>query len=345
MWLTEKCIALGGEWMIRHAREHWALQALRAAHLFRRDEHYVIKEGKVLIVDENTGRALPGRTWEHGLHQIIERREACELSDQSHTVARVTYQRFFRRYLRLAGMTGTATEVRGELWADYGLSTVVIPTHSPCIRQIWQTRCAVDEEQKWQLCSESAASFILAGRPVLIGTRSVAASERLSSVLRQRGLAHGVLNAIQDLREAEMIAQAGQGAGITVATNMAGRGTDIKLSPEVRARGGLHVILTEFHESRRIDRQLFGRAARQGDPGSGQAIVALSDPLFERRASSWLPLFRRFACRGVHASAFVGEALRRITQPGAERHYRKVRKHAVREDDRLETSLSYAGKY
>lgn len=345
MWLTEQCVSLGGEWAVRCAREHWVLQALRAEHLFHRDEHYIVKDGQVLIVDENTGRALPGRTWEHGLHQIVETREGCPLSDQSRTVARITYQRYFRRYLRLAGMTGTAQEVRQELWRDYGLSTVVIPPNRPCVRRVMRTRCSPTEADKWSMCADSARYMLSMGRPVLIGTRSVGASERLSAILRQSGIAHQVLNAMQDEREAELVAQAGQSGRIMVATNMAGRGTDIKPPPVVLERGGLHVILTEFHESRRIDRQLFGRAARQGDPGSAQAIVSLEDPLFTQRARTWLKLGGPIASSSPALASPSVEVLRVMAQRSAERLHERTRRNAVKEDDRLEKSLSYSGRY
>lgn len=342
MWLTERCLTLSGEWRVRHAREHWVLQALRAQHLFRRDEHYIVKEGKVLIVDENTGRALPGRSWEHGLHQLVETREGCELSDLARTVARITYQRFFRRYLRLAGMTGTASEVRGELWRDYRLATVVVPTNKPCLRRLLPILSLSDETSKWERIAQAVREQWANGRPVLVGTRSVGASQRLSAVLTQLDIPHRVLNAMQDEGEAELIAQAGQAGRVTVATNMAGRGTDIKLGEGVRERGGLHVLLSEYHESSRIDRQLFGRAARQGDPGSGQAIVSLDDPLFAQHAAAWLPLARRSAAALPQTSL---RCLRSRAQHAAEHLHERTRRHAVKDDERLETGLSYSGRY
>ncbi len=345
LWLTERCVAMDGEWASRHAREHWIVQALRARHLFRSGEHYVVKDGKVLIVDENTGRALPGRTWEHGLHQIVETMEGCALSDQAATVARITYQRFFRRYLRLAGMTGTAQEVKHELWASYGLHTVVVPTHRPCIRRLLPPLCLAGEAQKWAAIAEQARSMTAAGRPVLVGTRSVQASQRLSAVLRGLGLAHEVLNALQDQFEAELVARAGQGAIITVATNMAGRGTDIKLSDAVRQAGGLHVILSEYHESPRIDRQLFGRAARQGDPGSGQAVVSLQDAVFAQHAAGWLARFRPLVAGRRVAPVLLPRLLRHRAQRAAQRLHARTRLQAVKEDQRLETSLAFSGVY
>jgi preprotein translocase subunit SecA len=344
MWLTERCVALGREWSMRQVREHWTVQALRARFLFRRNEHYVVKEGKVLIVDENTGRAMPGRTWEQGLHQLIEVREGCELSDEARTIARITYQRFFRRYLRLSGMTGTASEVRRELWRDYRLCTVVVPPNVPCVRKTWQAVCLPDEDGKWQAIADSARLVVEQGRAVLIGTRSVAASERLSEVLAARGIAHEVLNALQDAHEAEMVAAAGRCGRVSVATNMAGRGTDIRVEPAVRDRGGLHVILSEFHDSRRVDRQLFGRTGRQGDSGTAQAIVSVADRIFAQQEGPLSGLLRQALVRLPSASPIVLEGMRRRAQGRAERLHERTRKEAVKQDERLETSLAYSGR-
>jgi preprotein translocase subunit SecA len=343
LWLTERCVTLPGEWAARHAREHWIQQALRATHLFHRGEHYVVKDGEVLIVDENTGRALPGRTWEHGLHQIIEMREGCALSDQTRTIARITYHRFFRRFRHLAGMTGTASEVRRELWGDYGLATVVVPTHRPCIRRLHALRCLPTEDAKWEAIADAVIESAARGQPVLIGTRSVNASERLSSILRRRGLEHQVLNAMQDEQEAQLISMAGMPGRITVATNMAGRGTDIKLDEASRERGGLHVILAEFHESPRVDRQLFGRAARQGDPGSGQAIVSLDDPLFAQFASSRLSRLRLSSRIPQTSMPLLAGAMRAHAQRRAENLHERTRANAIKEDQRLEASLAFSG--
>jgi preprotein translocase subunit SecA len=344
MWLTERCLALGPDWTMRQVREHWTLQALRARFLFHRNEHYVVKDGKVLIVDENTGRAMPGRTWEQGLHQLIEVREGCELSDEARTIARITYQRFFRRYLRLSGMTGTASEVRRELWRDYALCTVVVPPNRPCVRRAWAAACLPDEDSKWEAIAESTRKLAAQGRSVLIGTRSVGASERLSALLAARGIAHQVLNALQDAHEAELVAAAGQAGRVSVATNMAGRGTDIRVENRVRDLGGLHVILSEYHESRRVDRQLFGRTGRQGDPGSAQAIVSVADRLFAQQEGLWFGLLRRVRAWLPAAGGVLLETMRRRAQGRAERMHERMRKEAVKQDERIETSLSYSGR-
>ena len=335
-------MGLGPDWSVKVAREHHVSQALRALHLFQRDQHYVLKDDKVLIVDEQTGRVMPGRTWEHGLHQMIEVKEGIALSDQARTVARITYQRFFRRYLLLAGMTGTAREVQDELWTVYGLQTVVVPTHRPSQRRVWSLRCLPNEAAKWSQVCEQVARLHAQGRPVLVGTRSVAASHALAAALQAHGVPHRVLNALQDAHEAELVETAGERGRVTVATNMAGRGTDIVLGPGVAELGGLHVILTEFHESRRVDRQLFGRAARQGDPGSAQALISLDDALIAHHA----PLLRRgfhWMPGAVARRSFVA-FLRRRCQHAAEGQNGRQRSAANRSDREIENMLSFSGK-
>ena len=271
--------SLGGIWARRSWREDLLSQALVAQHLFHNDKHYLVNNGRVQIIDEYSGRVMADRTWEHGLHQMIEVKEGCEISGRTHPVARISFQKLFRRYLWLAGMTGTAREVRGELWSVYRLATVRIPTNRPAQRQRFPERVYATEEEKWQAVASRVEEVHNSGRPILVGTRSVDASETLSGLLRARGLEHALLNARQDAEEATIVSQAGGRGCITVATNMAARGTDIKLGDEVVDLGGLHVIATELHEARRIDRQLFGRCGRQGDPGSCEAIVSLEDEL------------------------------------------------------------------
>lgn len=340
--LAERSRDLGATWAVARNREQLVAQALRALHLFRRDQQYLVADGKVHIVDEYTGRVLPGRTWEQGLHQMIETKEGCELSVATRTQARITYQRFFRRYLHLAGMTGTAREVRGEILAVYGLDTVTIPPNKPCRREYLPTLCCADEADKWRRVAAQAATVHAAGRPVLIGTRSVEASERLSAVLATAGLVHQVLNARQDADEAAIVERAGQCGAITVATNMAGRGTDIPLGPGVDELGGLHVILTEYHDTPRIDRQLLGRCARQGNRGSVQAIVALDDALFRTHGGALLRLLRRFYPHG-QPPRWLLLGLRRQAQGGAERIHRRVRRDTLKQDRKLDASLAFAG--
>jgi len=317
-------------------------RALSALLLYQLDQQYVVVDGKVQIVDEATGRAMPDRAWEHGLHQMIEAKEGLELTGQRETLARITYQRLFRRYLRLAGMSGTATEVAAEIGRTYGLGVVRVPLHRPSRRRMLVPLCLRGTPAKWQAVAHSVAQLALVDkRPVLIGTRTVQASEELSAVLAARGIEHVVLNARQDSTEALTIARAGEAGRVTVATNMAGRGTDIVLGHGVAARGGLHVILTEYHESPRIDRQLFGRSARQGDPGSGQAIVALDDELFRLHAPR---LLATLAAPGRSPGPLALALLRWVAQQSAQAHNRDTREHSLRQDRRLAQMLAFSGR-
>ncbi|MGH8689046.1 MAG: preprotein translocase subunit SecA [Burkholderiales bacterium] len=333
-----------GVWTSVRAREELVTQALSALHLFRRDHHYVVSDDKVQIVDESTGRVMPDRSWEQGLHQLIEAKEGCTLTGRRDTLARLTYQRLFRRYVRLAGMSGTAKEVAREIGLVYRLDVVRVPLHRPSRRTHLGVRVCATLAQKWSAVADSVERQTRARRPVLIGTRSVKASEELSAVLSQRGIDHALLNAKQDKEEAEVIARAGEPARVTVATNMAGRGTDIRLGPSVAEDGGLHVILTEYHESRRIDRQLFGRCGRQGDPGSCEAIVSLEDEIFATYAPGAARLVQRLSAgRGLlPAAAFHG--LRAIAQFSAERRSVYVRVQNLKQDRRLEQMLAFSGR-
>ncbi|WP_171016001.1 preprotein translocase subunit SecA [Ramlibacter sp. 2FC] len=336
---------LSGPWTSTRGREALVSQALSALLLFRRDEHYVVAEGKVQIVDESTGRILPDRSWERGLHQLIEAKEGCSLSDERRTLARITYQRLFRRYVRLAGMTGTAREVAPEIRSVYRLDVAAIPLHRPS-RRIHETpRLFATCAEKWQAVADAVQRLAVAGeRPVLIGTRSVKASEEISAVLHARGIPHALLNAKQDQDEARVIAQAGQAGRVTVATNMAGRGTDIHLGPGVAERGGLHVILTEFHESRRIDRQLYGRCARQGDPGSCAVFVALEDELFAVHAPLGARLTRAWRASGRPLPEPAIQGLRRLAQSAAERKNARVRIRNLKHDRQLDQLLAFSGR-
>jgi preprotein translocase subunit SecA len=337
--------SLGGVWARRQWREDLVRQALTAEHLFVRDKHYLVKDNKVQIIDEYTGRVMPDRSWEHGLHQIIEVKEDCPLTRRIDPLARISYQRFFRRYLRLAGMTGTAREVAGELWSVYRLATVCVPTNRPVRRRREVEQIYLTAAEKWQAVVGSIASIHEAGRPVLVGTRSVAASEHLSQRLRAQGLEHQVLNARQDREEAEIIARAGDRGRITVATNMAGRGTDIRLAPGVAEIGGLHVIATELHEARRIDRQLFGRCGRQGDPGSYEAIISLEDELTEVYSrSAWKMLRRKTAETGHTVSSWPRLLQVQRAQRAAERLHRRTRRDLLKMDEHLETALAFSGQ-
>jgi len=333
-------------WPSPRERDENVQRALAALHLYARDRQYVIVDNKVQIVDESTGRVMPDRAWERGLHQMIEAKEGVALTGRRDTLARITYQRLFRRYLRLCGMTGTATEVAGEIGRTYGLSVARVPLHRPSRREVAGARCLPDAAAKWQAVAEAVRRIAVGQqRPVLIGTRTVAASEAVSAVLHEHGLAHVVLNAKQDREEAQIVAAAGEAGRVTVATNMAGRGTDIALAAGVARSGGLHVILTEYHDSKRIDRQLMGRCARQGDPGSGEVIVALDDELFVTQAA-WLTRRLRdwSAARGTGLSSRAIEWLRRIAQGAAEARYRDARTQTLRHDRQLSRMLAFTGR-
>lgn len=321
-------------------------QALGALHCYTRDRHYIVADGKVQIVDEYTGRVMPDRSWESGLHQMVERKEALDITNRRHTTARITYQRMFRRYLRVGGMSGTVTEAAGELKAVLGLDVLRIPSHRPVQRHDLGARLYRAADARDAAVAEAAIREATRGRAVLVGTRSVAASERIAALLEAAGVAHRILNAKQDAKEADIVAHAGKPRRITVATNMAGRGTDIHLAPEVRAAGGLHVVLTEFHDSKRIDRQLYGRAGRQGDPGSFESLVALDDELFVTHAGALTRWIGEF-CRSDEQGRMPGWAvllLRHWAQARAEAHHADVRAQTLtreRDNDRL---LAFAGR-
>ncbi|WP_205964661.1 preprotein translocase subunit SecA [Ramlibacter agri] len=343
--LAEQAEGLGGVWASVRAREELVAQALTALMLFHRDQHYVVSEGKVQIVDESTGRVMPDRSWEHGLHQLIEAKEGCELTAQRKTLARLTYQRLFRRYIRLAGMTGTASEAVREIDSVYGLAVVRVPLHKPSRRADLGVRVHDTLAAKWDAVADSVEQrALVAQRPVLIGTRSVRASEELSAVLTARGIAHALLNAKQDKEEAEVIARAGEPGRVTVATNMAGRGTDIRLAEGVAEKGGLHVILTEYHESRRIDRQLFGRCGRQGDPGTCEAIVSLEDEIFSVYAPGPAGLLRRLRDGGSSLPGAAYGGLRKLAQRAAERRSATIRLQNLKTDRQLEQLLAFSGR-
>jgi preprotein translocase subunit SecA len=258
---------------------HALNQSLKAKYLFKRDVDYMIKDGGVMIVDEFTGRLMPGRRYSEGLHQAIEAKEGVKIKDENQTLATITIQNYFRMYKKLAGMTGTAITEAAEFRHIYGLDTVVIPTNMPMIREDLPDLIYRDEQIKFKKVTEDIAERYKKGQPVLVGTISIEKSERLSNMLKRIGIPHQVLNAKYHEKEAEIIAKAGQKASVTIATNMAGRGTDIVLGEGVVGLGGLHVIGTERHESRRIDNQLRGRSGRQGDIGSSQFYLSTEDDL------------------------------------------------------------------
>ena len=264
---------------VKSERVHTVNQLLKAYTLFEKDVEYVVIDNKVKIVDEQTGRIMEGRRYSDGLHQAIEAKEGVKVEAATQTFATITLQNYFRMYHKLAGMTGTAETEAGELWDIYKLDVVVIPTNKPIIRKDANDLVYKTKREKYNAVIDEIVRLVDAGRPVLVGTTSVEVSELLSRMLKLRNIPHNVLNAKLHHKEADIVAEAGKSRTVTIATNMAGRGTDIKLSPEVRAAGGLAIIGTERHDSRRVDRQLRGRAGRQGDPGSSQFFVSLEDDL------------------------------------------------------------------
>jgi preprotein translocase subunit SecA len=329
--LEELCIG-DNFWKGRRRREELVTQALVGRHCFIRDEQYLVDhEQKVQIIDESTGRIMADRSWRHGLHQAIEVKEGVPVTADKENLARLSFQRFFRQYPHMCGMTGTAWEAAPELWQIYQRAVVRIPTNRPCIRVQLPVRMFDTMDQKWEAVVERVEELHKKGLPILIGTRSVLASEEVSRRLTARGLVHRVLNATQTAQEASIVAEAGQTGHITVATNMAGRGTDIKLSKGVAELGGLHVISTEPHGSYRVDRQLFGRAARQGDPGCAQMFASAEDDLFMRHAG---PIRKMW--RSIGAARLI-----KIAQGRAEHLARFNRKQVLKSDDWMDQSLPF----
>ena len=343
--LQELAQPMGGLWNGRLRRESLVRQALGARHLYRRNAHYLVEDDRrVVIVDEFTGRRMPDRSWDQNLHQLLETKEGVALSLGNETLARISYQRFFQRYLSLAGITGTAREAASELWSVYGLGVRRVPTNRRLDRRELPATVYTDAAARWAGVVTRAAEMRRSGRPCLIGTRSVASSERLSALLDAAGLEHRLLNARQDEAEAEVVARAGEPQCITVATNMAGRGTDIKLAPGVAERGGLHVIATEYHEARRIDRQLVGRCGRQGDPGSFEVIASLEDELMVRHGGWWRHVARWAGGRHGRVPSLVARWLFRRAQRDAERLHARLRADLLTLDQNLETALAFSGR-
>ena len=264
---------------------HLLEQSLRAHYLFKKDVDYVVKDGEIIIVDEFTGRLMDGRRWSDGLHQAVEAKERIKIKSESQTYATITFQNYFRLYEKLSGMTGTALTEAAEFHRIYDLDVLVMPTNRPLVREDHEDLVYRTEKEKFKAICDEIEDVSRSGRPILVGTISIENSEKLSEMLKRRGVDHEVLNAKHHAREAQIVAGAGQPGHVTIATNMAGRGTDIVLGPGVAAKGGLHIVGSERHEARRIDNQLRGRAGRQGDPGSSRFFLSLQDDLMRKFAS------------------------------------------------------------
>ena len=321
-----------GFWAGSRRSEELVTQALVAKFCFHRDEHYMINdEEKIVIIDEFTGRVMADRSWRHGLHQAIEIKEKVKVTADKENLARISFQRFFRQYPQISGMTGTCKEAAGEIWMMYRRPVVRIPTNKPNIRRQLPIRFFDSSDQKWDAVVARIIELSERGLPVLVGTRSVWSSEEVGRRLDAAGKVHRLLNARQDAQEANTISMAGQKGSITVATNMAGRGTDILLSDGVAEMGGLHVICTEPHSSSRIDRQLFGRAARQGDPGCAQMFACAEDDLFKRHAIKLRKAWRLVG----------GNNLIRFAQARAEHIAKFNRKQVLKADEWTDQAVPF----
>ena len=332
---------LASVWRNRLHREESIRSALAALHIYRRDRHYLVRDGKMLIIDDTTGRVAPGRAWSRGLHQLIELKEQCLPTAAQVTAAQITYQRFFPRYLRLAGLSGTLSESAGELRAHYDLAVSCVPLRRPNRRTVLPSRLFANRQLLQEAIACRVVEFQHSGRPVLIGTDSVADSEALSQLLEQRGVAHALLNARNDLAEAKIVARAGERGAITVATNMAGRGVDITLGKGVSELGGLHVICCQFNAARRIDRQLAGRCARQGDPGSVETWLTADASLFVTALGGGTR--RLLAAHAAALPSRVVHALAALVQRRIERRHVLERKRLLQHDQSMDRRLSFGG--
>ncbi len=336
---SDPATAIHPIWRATRRRVELIEQALVAQHCYQPGKQYQIIDDKVVIVDEYTGRIQPDRQWQNGLHQAVEAKHDLDVTADQQTLASISFQRYFQQYPHLCGMTGTAAEARPEMERTYGRPVRVIPTHRPIQRQQWPDRIFARAADKWTAIADEVERIHRERRPILIGTRSVEASEHLSELLNQRRLHHEVLNAVRHEEEAHIIEKAGQAGAITVATNMAGRGTDIKLGPGVRELGGLHVILTERHTARRVDRQFIGRSGRQGDVGSAQTFMSLEDDLIVRYLPTLSSLLRQ---RYANHRGELSRSLVRFfayAQRKATRQAMAVRLMMIQHDHDLEQSL------
>ncbi len=331
----QKKDALMAEFSTKSERVHTVIQLLKAYTMFEKDVDYIIVDGKIKIVDEQTGRVMEGRRWSDGLHQAVEAKENVKVEAATQTYATITLQNYFRMYHKLAGMTGTAETEAGEFWDIYKLDVVVIPTNRPIARIDQEDMIYKTKREKYNAVIDEIQSLVNAGRPVLVGTTSVEISELLSRMLTRKNIPHNVLNAKLHFKEAQIVKEAGQAGTVTIATNMAGRGTDIKLGPGVKEAGGLAIIGTERHESRRVDRQLRGRSGRQGDPGSSQFYVSLEDNLMRMFGSERIAgIMDRMGLQEgeVIQHPMITKQIEKAQKKVEENHF-GVRKHLLEYDD------------
>ena len=342
--VEENCSDLPGFWKSEDRRMELVRQSLVAREFYQLGKQYIIDNGKIVIVDEFTGRPMPNRSWRQGMHQAIEAKEEIEITDPTETIARLSHQRFFRFYNKLSGMTGTAREAASEFWEINKLPVISIPTNRTCIRGVRPDHLFSNEADKWRAIVNEIVAQYATGRPILVGTRSLFASENLAKRLQDKGVSFRLLNAVHHGEEAGIITTAGEPGRITIATNMAGRGTDIKLGRGMAAIGGLHVIATERHESGRVDRQLFGRSARQGDPGSAIAFVSAEDELIKRHLK---PFSKSVMNLGLGGGALGKRSLSKwafkTAQDKAQKMAFKQRKSVLRMDTWMEEALGFTG--
>jgi len=344
--LEQLASVLSQLWRNKRKREMLVRQALAANLFYQRDRDYLVQQEKVQIIDQSTGRLMPDRSWEQGLQQMIEAKEGCLISEQREPQARVSYQRFFSRYLCLGGTSGTLGEVSNELHRVYGLQVRKVASNQPSKRLMLGAKIYRDINDKKAAVINRVTDLNRTGRPVLIGTCSVEESEQTSEWLQEAGIEHRVLNARQDHQEAEIIAAAGKMGAITVATNMAGRGTDIALGPGVQDLGGLHVISLSLNSSYRLDRQLFGRCARQGDSGSAETILSLQDVTLEKcRGSTILKLISRLCGQGNPIPGLINLPFLRLAQRKHESRQNKIRKAVMKQDKNLRRTLAFSGRF
>lgn len=344
--LAELALTLPTFWHNPRHAHRLVKQALTAKLFYKNDQHYTVLDNKIQIIDGYTGRRMTDRSWEQGLHQMIEAKEGCTISASREPLARISYQRFFSRYLYLGGASGTLSDVSTELQRAYGLDVVKVATHRPSKRKVLTERLFRDEEAKKQALLKRIKQLYQQQRPILIGTSSVEESEQVGSWLEQEHIPHLILNAKQDEQEASIITQAGQLQAVTVATNMAGRGTDITLAARAATLGGLHVIALSRNNSRRVDRQLYGRCARQGDPGSVEAILSLEDPaLVNYYSSTILKLLNSLTSGASPLPLLLTKWILRLPQRNQEKQQSKTRAILMKQDRQLRRTLAFSGKF
>ena len=343
---VDRTVAVAGAGQGRHPllrvprwREEWLGKALVALHAYEAGKHYVVRQAKVVLIDESTGRPMADRSLGEGMHALLEAKEGLAISTPTETLASLSFQRFFRQVPRLAGVTGTAWDAAAEFWLLYRLPVRRIPTHRPVRRRVLRERGFADEAAKWRHIVGTIKRYRMAKQAVLIGTRTVAASEALAELLRVAGVPFTLLNAVHNDREAEIVAAAGRTAQVTIATNMAGRGTDIVPAADVLAAGGLRVIATERHGSRRVDRQLFGRCGRQGQPGVVEPLASWADDVLRHHLPAW---WRRLG-RRCGGTGWILRVSLAVAQWRAGRHDRSRRLAVLRQDQWLDENLSLGG--